>query len=373
MPAMEIDRRGILRAFGIGLTTLAAPALARAEARELFLAARRESDGNYAAVIFDASGVDVARVPLPGRGHDSTVRPGTRECVTFARRPGNFAVAFTPDEGRPPVWFSSREGRHFYGHGVFSLDGRLLYTTENDYESGEGIIGVRDATGGYRQIGEFASYGTGPHDIALLPDGRTLVVANGGIRTHPDYRRQKLNLTEMKPSLAYIDLASGDLVDQVALPAELHQLSIRHLAVAGRDRVVFGGQHQGPREERPALLGMHRPGTDINLFQLGEDTYARMANYVSSVEADSMGDYVAATSSHGGIAVIIDLTRGNCAAVREIRDVSGVARRRGRAGFLSTTGGGDILLLGGEDAADIVRPVAHDGVAWDNHAINLGG
>src|SRR5690606_8199609 len=89
----------------------------------------------------------------------------------------------------------------------------------------------------------------------------------------------------------------------------------------------------------------HRRGRGIRLFALGRDTYARMNNYVSSVEADSSGDYVAATSSHGGVAVIIDLAKGECAAVREVADISGVARRRDAPGFLSTTGGGDILAL----------------------------
>ena len=72
---------------------------------------------------------------------------------------------------RPPVWFASKPDRHFFGHGAFSADGRLLYATENDYERARGMIGVRDATDGYRQIGEFPAHGMEPHDIALL-DGR---------------------------------------------------------------------------------------------------------------------------------------------------------------------------------------------------------
>ena len=54
-----------------------------------------------------------------------------------------------------------------------------------------GMIGVRDATDGYRQIGEFGAQGMEPHDIALLGDGRTMVIANGGIRTHPEQRRPR--------------------------------------------------------------------------------------------------------------------------------------------------------------------------------------
>ncbi|MGI8724305.1 MAG: DUF1513 domain-containing protein, partial [Methyloceanibacter sp.] len=45
------------------------------------------------------------------------------------------------------------------------------------FANARGIIGVRDATDGYKQIGEFPSYGLEPHDVALLGDGRTLVIA----------------------------------------------------------------------------------------------------------------------------------------------------------------------------------------------------
>ena len=81
MPAMAIDRRTLLHAFAGALTLLAEPALALSASRELFVSARREPDGSFAAVIFDDAGNDLARVPLPGRGHDSTVRPGSGECV----------------------------------------------------------------------------------------------------------------------------------------------------------------------------------------------------------------------------------------------------------------------------------------------------
>ena len=45
---------------------------------------------------------------------------------------------------------------------------------------------------GTSRIGELASFGVGPHEVVLMPDGATLVVANGGIRTHPDRDRAKL-------------------------------------------------------------------------------------------------------------------------------------------------------------------------------------
>ncbi|MGA7372925.1 MAG: DUF1513 domain-containing protein, partial [Methyloceanibacter sp.] len=105
---------------------------------ELFAAARKDDRGTYSAALFSLGGGDIRSVELPERGHDIALRPGSGEWVAFARRPGRFGVA-VPTDGRAPVWFTSKPDRHFFGHGVFSADGRLLHTTENHYKNAQGI------------------------------------------------------------------------------------------------------------------------------------------------------------------------------------------------------------------------------------------
>ena len=214
MHQMAINRRDFIRSsLAVGSAVipsvfLSTDVTAAEETEELFAAARRHSpskeNASYSAALFTSAG-DLRSVALPGRGHDVAVRPqrlgGSAEVVAFARRPGRFAVAFSTNSTRQPFHFFAKEDRHFYGHGVFSPNGKLLFTTENDFENGVGVIGIRDATDDYKQIGEFASFGIGPHDMALLDDGITLVVANGGLETSPETGRQILNLTEMEPSL----------------------------------------------------------------------------------------------------------------------------------------------------------------------------
>ncbi len=55
------------------------------------------------------------------------------------------------------------------------------------------------------RAGEFASGGVGPHEIRRMPGSDVLVIANGGIATHPGSSRAKLNIPKMQPNLAYIE------------------------------------------------------------------------------------------------------------------------------------------------------------------------
>jgi uncharacterized protein len=380
----KYDRRCVLRT-GLGLAgglLLPSHVLASGAGapptlgRPLFASACKDRQGRLLVIIFDAnSGELVQSLELPERGHGIAVRPSeigsaqARELVTFARRPGNFAVVLDLDEAREPLWLTTRPDRHFFGHGIYSSNGRLLYTTENDFENGVGVIGVRDATDGYRQIGELPAGGIDPHELALLSDHRTLVVANGGIRTHPDEPRLENDTATMEPSLAYVDSTTGDVVERHELPAELHKLSIRHLGVGENDTVVFGCQYRGPAWEVRSNVGRHRRGEAPELLTLPGRLDHRIQNYVASVATDRRGETAAITAPRGGLAVIIEVATGRCLAHHEMPTVSGVAEARD--GFLLTAENGNMSKVGGEASSRIENRPQRLVAAWDNHAIAL--
>ena len=367
MHSMAIDRKTFLRG-GLAMAAwpLLPPNLFGGE-RELFAAALREPGGEFAAAIFSLEHGEMARVALPARGHAFAVQPASGACVAFARRPGTFAVAFDAIGAKAPLWFAANPGRHFYGHGVFSNDGRLLYSTENDFERKRGMIGVRDATDGSRQIGEFSSGGIGPHDIALLRDGRTLVVANGGIETHPGSGRSPLNLATMTPSLVYIDTQSGDVLERHELTRDLYQLSIRHIAVTMSGDVVFGCQFNGPRNERPALVGFHKRGERLRLADIPQAANGLLKGYVGSICVDRSGEIVAATSPKGGVVLYFDVAGKRLLGSALFGDASGVAGRAHSSGFIVTSGEGRIATA----SPGQLELLARTGTAWDNHAALL--
>lgn len=365
---MAIDRRTLLLGAG---AVLLGPGLATSEEScraETLASACREPSGAYAAVTYGEGCGILRRVALPARGHDLVQRPGTDECVVFARRPGRFAVAFRWDGSGTPLQFASRPDRHFFGHGVFSRDGRLLYTSENDYENARGVIGVRDVAAGYRQIGEFDAGGMEPHDLLLLSDGRTLVIADGGLETHPSSDRESLNVATMEPALVYLDTGTGDVMETHRLAAALHKLSIRHLALAQGDLVCFGCQHQGPAGEHPELIGFHRRGSNPELLQASSEIYRPMRNYVGSVCANAAGDLIAASSPRGGVAVIIDPAARRVIDTRRLEDVCGLAPRPAGNGFVMTSGAGAVEAWP-RMPDGVVSP--RENLGWDNHAIAL--
>ena len=106
-------------------------------------------------------------------------------------------------------------GRHLAGHGVFSR--RAICCSRPNTTTSRCAAWSASATRvPSRSCSEIDTHGIDPHEVAWLPDGRTLLVANGGIMTHPRTFRRKLNIPTMDPSLCAIDSASGAVPRSVA-------------------------------------------------------------------------------------------------------------------------------------------------------------
>ncbi|UIJ72787.1 DUF1513 domain-containing protein [Aurantimonas sp. HBX-1] len=360
-----VDRRSFLvgagAAFVAGLGPRSAAALDRADA--LFGASCRRPDGSYGCAVFSDRGEIVSTVTLPERGHDIAFEKVSGRAVVFARRPRTFAVVFEPASGRTLKTLTSPEGRHFFGHGFFSPDGALLYATENDYDGARGMIGVYDVAAGYRRIGEFASHGMDTHEALLMPDGETIVVANGGIETHPDYGRQMLNIPTMEPSIAFIDRRTGELLDKQLLPQALHKLSLHHIAIDARQRVWFGGQYQGAATDAPPLVGFAEAGRPLSLTELAPTDLAGLGNYIGSVATSRDGARVAVSSPVGNTMLVLEAGTGNILSRHAISDGCGLAPDG--SGFLATSGDGLIMRLEEDD-----QPTSAD-LEWDNHILAL--
>lgn len=361
------QRRAFLKAAGAGFAASLMPrgAAALERAGLVFASSIQKKAGGYAAALVSEAGTLISSVDLPDRGHDLTFSPTTGQAVVFARQPGTFAVVFDPTGAVAPQTIASIEGRHFFGHGAFSPDGKLLYATENDFENARGVIGIYDVAGGFRRIGEFDTFGTGPHEMLLMPDGETFVIANGGIETHPDYGRAELNIETMDPSVAFVDRKTGGLIGQLRLETGLHKLSIRHMAFDAQGRVWFGCQFRGDADERPQLVGYATRDGDIRLIELPEGALGDLRNYVGSLAASTDGTIIGVSSPEGNTILAIDPATGAVIEALSMRNGCGIAGDG--AGLLASSGDGQ---LGG--FAGSTTPRIGLELLFDNHLRRVG-
>ncbi len=367
---MAFGRRGFLLSLagsalvGFGLRAAAA----RGSAGPLYVGCRIDADGRYFTSGFRADGRTVFDLELPGRGHAISFRPGSAQCVVYARRPGRFAVVLDAAEGAALERIDAAPGRHFYGHGAFSPDGRHLLTTENDYEAGRGVIGVRDALDGYRQVGELPSGGIGPHEATLMPDGKTLAIANGGVRTHPDYDRLELNLDSMTPSLAYLEVASGRALGEVRLAQGLHQLSIRHVAVNAAGLVAVAMQYEGSRRDQVPLIGLDHGRGEIRLLEAPPAIQRRMRQYTGAIAFDQSGELLAVSSPRGNLFTFWDAGTGSLVHHVELADGCGLTPAEAPGAFIVSDGRGEVLRVEPRAGRQAPIPIADRLVTpWDNH------
>lgn len=370
---MVIDRRDIVKGLAAALVASVFPASARAQAPALYVSCRMDAAGQASAALFSLQGEELFSTVLPARGHDATMRPLSSEIAVFARRPGNWFVVIDAKKGRLVSTVLSARDRHFYGHGVFTPDGKLLYATENDTKSGNGLLGIYDASNNYRRIGEISSRGIGPHDIAFLPDGKTLVIANGGLRTSPETGREILNKDDMKPNVALVDWTNDATLGVFELEAQYRALSIRHMAIAEDRTIAFGCQYQGEPNDLPPLVGTVNGDGKLTMFDMPEVELLGMANYVGSMSLDKSEEIVAATSPQGGSVALWNRRSGEFLTRERMSDVCGVAALPEGRDFLLTSGNDGVRSL--IDGAETLPRISGDRLQswiWDNHLLWIG-
>ncbi|NHN36045.1 DUF1513 domain-containing protein [Pseudomaricurvus alcaniphilus] len=373
-----IKRRQLLGAGlgGLGLLGLGAIGLAgagwlaprshgqRAAADDLLLSACNDARGNHWIGGWRADGEPAFRIPVAHRAHAISWRPDRAQAVFYARRPGTELYIVDLDRGELQQQVSSPPGYHYYGHGAFSADGSRLFTTENAYQRGHGVIGIYDSAY-YRRLGEFHCGGIGPHQLEFLSDQTTLAIATGGILTHPDQARENLNPDTMQPSLAYLDSRDGKVIDQFR--PQHHQMSIRHLAVSADDRVVMGVQFQGDSSEILPLVLSHGGEDQLQPMQADELHWLGQKQYIASVAVDSARQVALTTSPKGNNISLWDLSNHSLLRSHNLADVAGATYCPGAEQFLVSNGHGQVIAIDARQPDTLHNHFVHRDLRWDNH------
>jgi len=347
----------------MGLAQWCKNLLAPASPGGLLLSARDDAEGRHYAVGYRQDGREVFATAVSQRCHAVIEHPRLPLALFVARRPGTECYLLDLRDGRLVQTLAAAPDRHFYGHAVIHASGDWLYTTENDTrDPGRGVVGVYRFEGQrLAPAGELSSHGIGPHELAWMPDGETLVVANGGIRTEAE-SRVDMNLEAMAPSLVLMG-RDGTLHSHETLAQPMN--SIRHLAIASDGTVLACQQFMGAADDSAPLLAIKRPGQAFEPFPLAEAQLRCMAHYSASVAVHDTLRLVALTAPRANRCFIWDLDSGAPRLDMHLADCAGVAAVP--QGFVVTSGQGRCRLVDCRPATPVATPLRLPAGFWDNH------
>ncbi|MGB0834883.1 MAG: DUF1513 domain-containing protein [Psychrobium sp.] len=357
-----LNRRQFLLGVGGAAALASLPLVINRQSQQWLVSAFDQNKQHFAGA-FDLAGKLISAVPLPARGHGSAAHPTKAgHAIMFARRPGTFLMEVDFATGQITQRIDSGSDHHFFGHGVFSRDGKQLFSVENNFAAGHGEIVVRDSDN-YQVLERYHCGGVGPHECRLMPDGNTLVIANGGIKTHPEWPRKKLNLDTMSPALTYMDLKSGKIIDQYRLAN--HQLSIRHLDVSDSGKVFAGLQYQGPKSNDVPLAISHHGQDSLQFLQADDVVWRSLNHYTASVCVDSSAQQVAISCPRGDVITLWELNSDQYIRSIKMRDVAGLGLANSQV--VATNGKGQVLNLNQAKQ----QFLKFNDIRWDNHLTTI--
>ena len=213
------------------------------------------------------------------------------------------------------------EHHHFYGHGGYSPDGRFLYSTENNYEKDFGVINIRDEET-MKIVDQFSTFGTEPHEILFLSDGKTAVAANGGIRTRPDVEGGKKALGDLNSSVTWVDLGSKKLIQKTEIPSP--GMSLRHLAQLNPDLVAVAIQDKSFGTAPGGLIVLCHRTEGPQMLATDPQLRKRMNHHTLSIRKISPYQF-AVTSPNGSLVTFWNSRNGSLEKEISVPKASGLA------------------------------------------------
>jgi hypothetical protein len=291
--------------------------------------------------------------------HGVAVDPLDATRVVAFEKIGPGAAELDLKSGRVTRGIRPAEGRWFYGHGAFSPDGKLLYSTETVNARESGVIGVRDArTLAY--LGEFPTFGENPHDCHLVDDGKVMVVTNGGGALG----------TDMRPCVTYVEVPSQRLLEKLDLESE--RFNTGHLTLGGPQAlVVVSAPRKGLTDQDLGAVSLRRGKERLRTMTEPAAVAARMLGEALSVEIHEPTGIAAVTHPNGGMVTFWSLADTKLLKVLDLPRPRGLALTRdGRRFILSYAASAEVVLVDPESLEPVPGTRLAESFLTGSHLFN---
>jgi uncharacterized protein len=281
-------------------------------------ATQRKSTGEMAfhlAVLDLDAPAEPRSISLAFLAHGITPSPHDPRLLVLFEKQGPGCCVLDWSTGEVVRTLEAGPGRKFYGHGVFSADGELLYCTETAVDDrSKGYIAVRNARD-FTLLGEFPSFGLAPHDCMLFDEGRVLVVANGGSAVGE----------RDGPCVTYVDIAEQRLLERLDVPVD--RLNAGHLAMTQPgDLALVSAPREGLDPDRSCGgISLRVAGGELRTVEEPRETTEQLLGETLSVAIHEETGIVGATTPLAHLVSFWSLATGELIETLRVPSPRGIA------------------------------------------------
>lgn len=206
-----------------------------------------------------------------------------------------------------------KPGHQFYGHGVFSKGGEVVFAVETNLATRAGVITVRDGAT-FSVLDEMPSFGQKPHDCMLIDGGEVLAITNGG----------GLTTTAEGGSVTFVSISDRRLLDRREIPNA--RLNAGHIAMTARgDFAVVSAPREGlPELSSPGGVSLSVGGGAVTTMARPADVAERVVGEALSVCIHEPSGHVVATHPYANLVTIWQLRNKSLVRTLELTSPRGV-------------------------------------------------
>lgn len=260
----------------------------------------------------DDAGFPLSLIPMDFFGHGVTPDPTDPTVISVFEKRGRGACEISLGEGRVTRTITTAANRQFYGHGAYSPDGKLLYSTETVIEGDyTGLIAVRDART-HEYLGEFPSYGSSPHDCRLIDNGSTMLITNGGGPRGG-----------IAPSVTFVDVKTQQLKEKLEFDTD--HVNAGHVDIDSKGGLaVVSAQREGLPDKAPGGITLRLPNGRFHTLKQPAAIVERLLGESLSVCIHEPSNIVGATTPAGNLLTFWDLENGELVRHYEVPNPRGI-------------------------------------------------
>jgi hypothetical protein len=302
---------------------------------------------SFVCCLFDLDRGDSRTFDMGFFGHGLAVHPLEPWRAVMFEKKGPGACEMDLRAGRVLRPLTTPKSRAFYGHGAYSRDGKLLYATENELETGDGLVAVRDASS-LRELGRFPTYGKSPHDCRLIDEGQTLAITNGG---------GTIDEASL-PSVTFVDVRSEKLEERLTF--ETPRINAGHLALSrSRDLVTISAPRDGLPKTALGGVSIRVGSGPFSTMSEPAPVVERMVGESLSLCIDESTGIVGVTNPDGNVVTFWNLRERRFVKNLDLPAPRGIAQTLDGEHLVLSYGAGTLTLIDPRS----LNPVAEGRVA----------